>query len=89
MIKCCAKKCKADASYEAIILVHPKGYFKPKDDYEPAKVSCGAFFCEVHKDLDAFDILSDDDWVKISLTFFKKKAQHPDPERIDIEWTRL
>ena len=83
-MNCAVIGCSDHGQKFPTLILHAKGH--REDEYTPAKVKFPRAFCLKHSKLDAYDILSEEDWLKITLEFYRDKRIAPDRTRVDIEW---
>lgn len=86
--KCAALDCNEDHEYLPTLIVHAKGH-RP-DEYEPARIPINYGFCRYHADnLEAYNIITETDWTKICLEFYRSHRVQPDKENVGIEWSKI
>lgn len=88
MSECCANGCTQVGEYTAVIILHARGH-RP-DEYEPARVELPYVFCHEHSTkLEAYDTLSEADWTRICVNFYRNHRVQPDRTNVGIEWFKL
>lgn len=92
-MKCMVDGCYGEVEYEATLKVHciPEALLeKEKATYQPARIKPGVLVCKLHKNLDAYDILTEERFTQIALEIHKKKGTtFIDRDNLEVEWNEL
>ena len=86
-MNCSVVGCSKHGTKIPTLILHAKGH--KENEYTPAMVKFPRAFCPEHTKLDAYDILSEADWLKITLEFYRDGRIQPDRTRVDIKWADI